>query len=243
MTSVGFASSANQAKAASAKKQRKADAIPTTPGIQQAKAKIRANGKAAVRNGTEGKQVSQPDPNIEDVKECWREIVSEMKLVIRDMRARKLAEGGPKVQPARERVVLETIVQVVEEVEPVKPSPLPEKVAIVDLEPESVATVEPLLLPAVCEDTRQARRISRMLQATCQKSGDVLELYANEADMRRAWVRQRWALEMYDEGRLTVEDWGPHPAPAPKPIEFKHAQGHQYVGRYYGSSWGYNLKR
>lgn len=125
---VGFASSTHRAAADSAKKAKRRANVPTTPAIEATVTKIRAKGKP----------LNEPDPNIDDVKQCWRETVQEMKLVIRDMRARKLQETVKVAAPVRERPVLETIIQVVEETEPApapKPSPLPEKVVVIDTEP------------------------------------------------------------------------------------------------------------
>lgn len=199
---VGFASSVNQTAAAQEKKKRKRAGIPVTPEIKQAVAKIRANGAG------EGKPVKEVHVDHALLRESWRAVVVEMREIIKTMRQRAIAAP---VAAERPRPVFTEFVQVVEETAPVKPSPLPAKVEIID--------TAPLLLPPVCERVnraRQARRWNKFAQQfKVMRSGAVIELpdsmTGDYADRKR--IRQRIIWEKYDNGEWQADDFCPQRPP------------------------------
>lgn len=213
-TSVGLASSVTQSKAAQAKKQRKAAAVPTTPEIKATVAKIRANN-----SGTK----AETAPNHDDVRESWRETVAEMKLVIRDMRARANQEAQA-VAPVKPPVVFETFVQVVEETAPVfmvgltsEPAPLPETVMIVDVP----------LLPAECERRIAVVNVLPTLDYVIELLPSFTDYWAD-----RARIRQRILWEKVDCGEA-VFDCQERP-PQHRTVESK-PHGVSYASAYAGS--------
>lgn len=196
---VGFASSVNQTAAAQEKKKRKRANIPETPEIKATVAKIRANGAG------EGKPAKEVHVDHALLRESWQEIVAVMKSV-------RPAPVKPVAVPAdKPPVVFETFVQAVEETAPVKPSPLPEKVVVVD--------VPLLLLPPVCERVNRARAQRRWnkfaQQFKVMRSGAVIALpdsmTGDYADRKR--IRQRIIWEKFDNGEWQADDFCPQRPP------------------------------
>lgn len=228
---VGFASSVNQTKAASAKKSRKVEAVPTTPAMRLSVAKIRA--QAIARQAAQQTAITSDHAAL---RLCYLEVVEEMRLARRDARAR-LVQQPIAVKPP---VVFETFVQVVEEAESaptLKPAPLPERVVIID--------IAPLLLPALASPDKQyqrtMRRINKMYwQDRIRKTGNVIELpayfggdFAAEAEARRARIRQAWTWQRYDSGEMEIKDFCPElpPAEKPQPTQMRGVKGYGFHHR------------